>query len=456
MIKNFLRVLSSNGAVALVGLVSSLMLPGILSIEDYAIYQTFYLYLSYIAIFSLGFPSGMVIKYAGRKREEIEKEQYKAEIRLLILILICFTIIGFLLSLRKQSRMLLLISAMIFPYCYLRSHQNLLQAWQKFREYAVLHVLLSAVPMLFPIITYFFIGKVTAGFCIACYIATYSILCILYLVQHCKLLKNITCASLFTKENWNTEKVGFFFLLGNYINSLFHSVDKQFIKWFGTVPEFSFYSFAITMQSVMTIFITAISLPLFPYMAAKKGEGKDYIKIRRMLLMLGSASGLAYFACCGIIQCFLPDYQESLEIIRIYFAVFPAMAVINCLYFNLYKIRKMTMRYTIDLIAVFICSIIGNVIGVKLGGSIGVALATTVIYYIWLAYGMFVFPELRMGKRDVLFLVGFFVLFGVIPGIGSLIGGFVLYCFADIVWCVVCFPTEIKTTLRGVFQIRKG
>ncbi len=46
MLKNIFKVLISNGVVAAVGLISSLLLPNLLSIDDYAVYQTFILYIS--------------------------------------------------------------------------------------------------------------------------------------------------------------------------------------------------------------------------------------------------------------------------------------------------------------------------------------------------------------------------------------------------------------------------
>ena len=37
---------------------------------------------------------------------------------------------------------------------------------------------------------------------------------------------------LLSKENFETEKIGLAMVLGNYINTLFVSADKQFVKWF--------------------------------------------------------------------------------------------------------------------------------------------------------------------------------------------------------------------------------
>lgn len=73
-----------------------------------------------------------------------------------------------------------------------------------------------------------------------------------------------------------------------------------------------------------------------------------------MLLILGSFSGVAFYACSFIVKLWIPKYVDSLQVIRIYFALFLAMAVINCLYSNYYKVKKLKYRYIIDL-AIMLC-----------------------------------------------------------------------------------------------------
>ena len=58
---NIFRALSANFIVAIVGFLGSFIFPRILTINDYALYHTFTLYLSYITILHLGFPSGMAL-----------------------------------------------------------------------------------------------------------------------------------------------------------------------------------------------------------------------------------------------------------------------------------------------------------------------------------------------------------------------------------------------------------
>lgn len=450
MFKNILRVLSANGVVAVIGLISSLYLPKILTIDDYATYQTFILYMSYIAILHLGFPTGMNIKYAGKNLENVDKSQYKAEIRIILVILSFFSCLGLIIYIATKQEMLLYISIMVFLYCFLGSFSLLMQAFGKFKVYAVLHILMSAIPLIIPIAYYYLFHSASAKLCILAYIIVYAVTTIGCLGYHHGFVGGVNCARLITGENWNTEKLGISFLLGNYINSLFHSIDKQFVKWFCITSEFSYYSFGLTMQSTMTIFITAVSQPLFPYMAAGKLKGpKQFSTVKRFLLMLGSVSGLAYFACALVVTHWIPDYSYSLPVIRVYFAVFPAMAVINCLYFNLYKIKKMTRRYIIDLLVLLVAAAIANYIAVQMGyGYVGVAFATTVLNYIWLVYGSFIFKELKLDVKEIVFIILFLAEFLLVPRIDSILLGAVTYLISDLFISILCFRNELGILIK--------
>ena len=108
MIKNIFKVFFSNGIIAVAGLASSLLLPNILSVEEYAKYQTFILYLGYATLFHFGFPNGLNIKYAGKNWECIDKSQLKSEMRLLIITLIFFTILVSFVSMQSKNNILIL------------------------------------------------------------------------------------------------------------------------------------------------------------------------------------------------------------------------------------------------------------------------------------------------------------------------------------------------------------
>lgn len=446
MVNNIFKVLISNVIVALVGLISSLLLPNLLSIDDYAKYQTFILYISYVALFHLGFPNGLSIKYAGKSFQNIEKQQLKGEMFLLLIIISVFSAFFLLIYIFTKNIMFLYVSIMTFCSCYLGAITQLLQAWGMFDLYALSHVIISAVSLVLPIIIYFIFDKASATITIISYIFVYVVMTALYLLLQIILGSNYSCAKLFSKENRDIEKIGLLFHIGSYINVLFHSVDKQMIKWYCSVQEFSFYSFAITMQSTMTILLTAVSQPLFPYIAAGKLDSEKKVSfVKRSLLMLGSLSGVAYFVCSLIVENWIPKYLNSLLVIKIYFALFPAMAVINCLYFNYYKVKKLKFRYTIDLLFMFVLAVVLDLAAIKLNNShIGVATATVVVYYFWLIYGTKVFPELKLTINEYAFIFLYLILFFGIQRVTSNIIGMLLFVLIDYILCQTLFREEMK------------
>ena len=95
---NIIRVLFANFLVTAVSFIGSFVFPRILSIESYAQYHQFTLYVSYIAVLHLGFPSGMVIKYAGKNVDNINKSQLKSEVLITFYTLSFFSVIAIIVS----------------------------------------------------------------------------------------------------------------------------------------------------------------------------------------------------------------------------------------------------------------------------------------------------------------------------------------------------------------------
>lgn len=412
---NILRVLSANFWVAIVGFASSFVFPKILTIDDYALYHTFTLYLTYITILHLGFPSGMVINYAGKNYEEIDKNQYKTEIQIIGIILGFFTTLFLVLSLALKNRMLCYIALAIIPYDLIGSYKALLQAWSKFKEFSVIStVVVTSIPIV-AFLYYVTVGNLPGDIYICIYLALYWIVTVFVITEIGKKIKGEKANPIWTKANWATEKTGLILVLGNYMNTLFVSADKQFVKWFFDNSRFAFYSFGMSMQALMTVFITSIAQPLFPAMAQGKFKDEEYNGIKKLLIVFGSLSGCAYFATSIIVKTFIHKYVDSLDVVGIYFVVFPAMAVVNCLYINLYKIKNRMSQYIRTLIAIFFTAVILNTIAVHIYPKYtGVSIATTITYYLWFLIGYKQFKFLKLTVNDALFLLiytaGFFAI----------------------------------------------
>ena len=404
--KNITRVLTANFWVASIGFASSFIFPKILSIESYALFQSFTLYLSYIAILHLGFPSGMVINYAGQNYEDIELERYKSEIKVVLYVLISFTILFVLLFMYSHDKMIGYIAISIIPVGLLGSYKALLQAWGKFKKFSKISTIVATSTPIMALLYYSFTGDLPGDIYISIYLIVNWFITILIIIENFKKTKKVKSAPIFTNQNWLTEKTGLIMVLGNYINTLFVSTDKQFVKFFFGNTEFAFYSFGISMQSLMTIFISSVAQPLFPAMAQNRFQDSEYNKIKNLLISFGSLAGCCYFIAAIIVKSFIKKYESSLDIVGIYFVVFPALAVINCLYINLYKIKGLIRLYIHTLIFMLITAIILNILFINIiNNYTGVAIATTITYYIWLFIGIRQFEFLKISIKDIIYLL---------------------------------------------------
>lgn len=449
--KDISKVLSANLLVALVGFLGSFVFPKILTIESYALYHTFTLYVGYIAITHLGFPSGMMINYAGQKYENIDTKQYKAELSILFFILAGFTVVFLVIAAIAQSRMIFYVGAVVFPVGIISSYKSLLQSWGRFSFFSRLSSIQAAAIPLATLAYYIVIRDLPGEVYIIIYIIINWMIALYILGEMLKKVRGVRRAAIKSSRNWETEKTGAAVLIGNYINVLFTSADKQFVSWFFKTAQFAYYSFGMSMQSLMTVFITSIAQPLFPAMARGQFKDDEYDRVKEVLLIFGSFSGCAYFAASFIVKRFIQKYIPSLDVVGIYFVVFPVMAVINCLFINLYKIKNLMREYVITLAIILGVAVALNALFVRFYPAFyGVAIATVIIYYIWYFIGMRQFRFIHVRVPDLLFLGIYTIGFFMITRINNDIVGFVLAFLFVVALSAIFYRKDFSYIIRLV------
>lgn len=428
MFNVFLKVFSSNLIVLVLKLVSGFLFPKWMTTSEYASYQLFLLYISYIGILHLGFPTGMYINYAGIPYAEIEKKHFKKEIEILLFILVFFSCIFAIAFFVTKNLLVLEIGLCILPYCFVTSFQSLYQAWGDFSAFSKLNVLLSAIPIVLALA----ISIVTEAFYSINYVIAFQIAYIMAFVQIlCSMRTDLRVRSnekLFCAQNRNTLKLGFSVCIGNYINVLFHSVDKQFVAWLFNEQQFAQYSFGLSLQNLMMVFITSLAQPMINFLAVGKVNKENFMHIKSLLLAFGGLSGIAYFVCSLIVRTFLPKYTASMEITQVYFWTFPAMAMINCIYINLYRWQKKTRRYIVTLSEMLATAVILNaVLTFIFKKAIAITFATTIVYAIWLILCSHDFNDFKLFTRDWLFLIVYTAIYFISTSLSSILWGTILY-----------------------------
>lgn len=437
---NIVRVLSTNVLVAIAGFIGSFIFPKILSVDAYALYHTFTLYLGYITILHLGFPSGMVINYAGKDYEQINDCQFKAEVKIILGVLVGFTGLFLVMYLFSSNVMLLYVTLAIIPVDFISIYKALLQSWNQFNTYSYISSILAIGVPSVAVLYYVVFKELTGEVYISIYLIIYWIVSLKLLAKIHKKVRGVKAYKIFTEENFLTEKTGFAMLMGNYINVLFVAADKQFVKWFFSNVEFAYYSFGMSMQSIMTFLISSIAQPLFPTMAQGRFEDEEYNILKDLLIVLGSVSGFAYFFTSFVVKNFISTYSGSLDIVRIYFVVFPVMAVINCLYINLYKIKGMMKTYIFSLIGVLILAIVLNCAFIYIyPNSIGIAIGTIITYFIWFLSGFKQFRFLHFKFKDISYVLMYILGYFCITAISNDMLGILIYAIYIGILVILCY-----------------
>lgn len=428
---------------------SGILFPCFMTTQSYVEYQTFSLYLSYLPILSLGFHTGMFIKYGGQPFATLDKARYKSEFFLLIRILLAFTALFIVVWLLWPNRMLLYITLCILPYCLVSAYQSLYQTWGEFGKYNISFIITSVGPFVWSLGLLLVAKRLEAAWFIYLFIGVYALMAAWICRQTVKSTRGVCKAPLLDEVNLETWKTGAAICLGSYIFVLIHALDKQIVKIVFDATDFAQYSFALSLQSMVTVFITALSQPLYHFLAKEKVPDTHYVVFMRLLLMLGALGGVAYHVCRFGVAWILPDYTGSLDIVAIYFAVFPPMAVIHCLFVNLYKLRRLRKAYVFRLGVILGLSIAMNVFFLSIRrDTLSVAVAMVIVYYLWFLADTRTFGQIGISVKDGLFLVSYLVIYVLSAGISMPVAAGLVYFMLICLLCLVIYGREVMVALK--------
>lgn len=445
MLKNIFKVLISNVVAMVTSFINTLIIPKWLSVNGYAEYQIFILYISYTALLMFGFHAGLFVKYGGVKKADIDKGQLKSEIRIVIWSQIIVSVIVIIIGKVTHNWLLVCSACCILTGNFVSTYQYLYQAWDMFTHFSILSVTRSLGFSSGVLVIGIIKAKLDAQDVIGVYVFIDAILFAVLFVLFLKDMWNIRSRPMISKENIDIFKIGFLLILGGGANLLFSSIDKFFIKGLFGIYEFSMYCFGVTLLHVMNGLIGAIALPMYLRLTLCLDNLNERQYLKEILFCFGALSGCAYYGVAIIVNFFVPHYIESLRIVSILFVIFPAVSIINCMYVNLYKVTKQIKKYLETLILIIVCSILLNVMGVMFYRNyMSIAIATAICYYIWLLYSSHHFEGLELVKKDWIFLGGFFVIYWGLTRISNFFIGFMLYFIVILIWDTVVYKERVQ------------
>ena len=464
-VKSIIEVTLSNIATILAGIVVGMLLPKIISVEDYGWYKTFTLYTTYIGFFSLGIIDGIVLKHGGDDFEQLNKPLFRSYFKWYALIHLSFSIIliisAVIIGDPDYSFICLMLAVYLVAANFTGYFQQISQITQRFKEYSARKIIYSGLRVI-NVLMLFALPLINIE-------PNYRVFLILFMVGECALtiwymltykdiIRGEALSLSATKDSIvQLSKIGFPLLFANLCSTLILSLDRQFVSILFDTETYAKYSFAYNMLSLVTVAMSAISTVLYPTLkrTTKETLKETYSSLVAIISFLVFAAIAAYFPLCFFVEWFLPKYTESLPIFRI---VFPGLALsssITVIMHNYYKTLGINIIYFRKSIVILIVSGLANAVAyILFRSTYAISIASIITMLFWYLYieQHFVKEFKYDRKKNFLYLIMMMSAFYIITSVPNIYIGFILYI---IVYCVITWIAYKQVITKDLPQIIK-
>lgn len=453
--KGMMYVFIANVINLIISLFTGFVLPKLLSIDSYANIKLFQLYITYIGILHFGFADGMYLKNGGKSIDNVNRKEILDEFKTFKIFQFVINIIAIIVSILLKNEMLLFCSIVILPINIGNYIRNLYQAIGEFKRYSRFTNINTLLIFAINIILLLIVKTDNYYIYIISYIVIYFVYWLIIEKENRKLFEK-------EKTEFNIKyliedvKSGFFLMIGNFCNVIFTSIDRIFVQnLLGTI-KFAFYSFAVSVENLMNVFITPISTVMYNYLCNNK-DVKKVIDIKKIILIFSAFIISIVFGAKFIINLWIEKYSGAVIVMILLFAAQYVSIIIRCIHVNLYKAEKKQNRYFFIMLSVVIISIILNIIFYNINRTIeSIALATLITNIIWFIIGELDFKEYRLHLKEYLYMGMLLIIFILCGCITNSIYGFIIYIISVILLSLILLRENFEYCLKqGLRYFRK-
>lgn len=452
--KGMLYVFIANVINLIISLFTGFVLPKYLSIDTYSSIRLFQLYITYVGILHLGFSDGMYLKHGGKSVDEVDKKEVLEELKTFKVFQFIVSMIAIIVSILIKNEMLLFCAIVILPINVANYIRSLYQATGQFKKYSRFTNINTLLIFFMNVILLLIVKSDNYYMYIIAYIFAYIVYWFFLEYENSKIFGKTRVKA---DKKYLVEDVqsGFFLMIGNFCNVIFTSIDRIFVQQFMGSIKFAFYSFAVSIENLMNIFITPVSIVMYNYFCNNKEEEKIK-KIKKVILIFSTIVIAVVFPAKYIIDIWLFKYSESLNVLFILFAAQYISIIIRCIHINLYKAEKRQNRYFKMMLLVVILSILLNIILYYTYRSMEViAISTLIANIIWFAIGELDFKKYKMKINDYIYLFIIMLLFLFCGQIANAIIGCIVYISLAILFMIIFINDTLKYCISELLNYIK-
>ncbi|APT72094.1 polysaccharide biosynthesis protein [Thermosipho sp. 1063] len=452
--KDLIRVSLASIVSILSGIIQGLLIPRFLNIIEYADFKTFTLLAGYVGILHFGFSDGLYIKYGGFNKKILKSSELKSNfIFLFFFQLIVFS--GIFIFGIVYNYLFAYLALYGLPYNLLLGIKHIQRAIGEFKKFSLLTVSESILKISLFIFAIVSIQKLYSSYFIIILIVSQWLVFFLFWTRFFFNLTKET-SKIKTSEIFNIFASGFFIMMGNLSYTLFYSIDRWFVKLLLTTKDFAYYSFAASMMNMIVTFVASISMTFYPILVHEKNNNKLIKKLKTFLIILGAFASTTYFLFKIVLHIYLPNYIPSLDIISVLFAGFPAIAVINAIYVNLYKAQKVEKKYFFTVVSMAAVSFLLNLLAVIINKStVTIVVATTIAFYFWFFYSSKDFEGTETNIKEIVYLIFFLILFFNTTRLFIWWMGLFVFILGVLIITIIFYKREFFDLISKIFFLSK-
>ena len=342
-----------------VSFIMNLVLPKFISEYQYALWQTYLLYVGYVGILHFGLLDGIVLRYSQYDYEELDKVRIRSQFKCLLVMTNTFCTIAIIcvsLFCQNEMRTVFIMTAIgiitrtIFTYTSysfqitnrIKYYAEMIIGYRIFYGIGVIAMLLLGFH------SFYFFCAVDLGS---------DVFGVLFSLHNNKGL--YFGKSLKIKETLEEAKknisAGILLMISNWSSFLLTGSARMIIQWHWDKLTFGKVSFAFSITNLFLTFVTAISVVLFPSLKRTNKENLPglYKKIRAVMNPVLIIILIFYYPGCWILKQWLPEYNNSLLYLGILLPIIIFSSKISLLTNNYLKaLRKEKTMLIINLISV--------------------------------------------------------------------------------------------------------
>lgn len=446
--KSILVVFSANIISLLFNLITNFVLPRYLSIDTYAYIKTFQFYLVYAGALHLGYNDGMYLKYGGKKVLNLDANDLSIDISTGRIFQLLISLILVFVSMKYDNSVLFLVAIVTLPYNMAWYFKLFYQAVGEFNKYGQAMNLTTFFTFATNMVLLFILK--TDDYKV--YLLTYAFInIIVWIVIEVKFYKYNHLKFEWRKFDFSVflENIrkGFYLTCGNFSSNILTGMDRWFIKVLLTNQEFAPYSFAVSMENLLNVAVTPISITLYNFFCNAPSI-KEIQEIRNRIMVFAAVIISCAFPAKFILENLLVNYMNSSRVMFFLFATQIFYIIIKSIYVNMYKAQGRQNIYFKKMILIIMIGFVINIISFFIYPyKESFAIATMITAGIWFCLSINDMCELTYTKKELCYPFLEIILFLICGYELNSILGFLVYCIMTYIITFI-FMEETLTNIK--------